>query len=115
MLREEPGNFGRKLRLAWFFHNDESQFNINPFKQKSKSSPRKNDAAIEFYLSRLEEEILPLDKKISYSNLAKGERVALYSLRDDTSLIVNETDERSGVVIWDREDYLAEAKITSLW
>ena len=39
-------NFGRKLRLKWFFRNDERQFNINPFKQKSKLNPGKNDAAI---------------------------------------------------------------------
>ena len=84
--------------------------NIIPFKQKSKLNPGKNDAAIEFYVSRLEEEILSLDKKISYSNLTKGERNALYSLRDDTSIIIKEADKGSGVVTWDREDYLAEAK-----
>ena len=110
LLREELENFGRKLRLKWFFRNDERQFNINPFKQKSKFNPAKNDAAIEFYLSRLEEEILSLDKKISYSNLTKGERNALYSLRDDTSIIIKEADKGSGVVVWDRDDYLAEAK-----
>ena len=104
LLREELENFGRKLRLKWFFRNDERQFNINPFKQKSKFNPGKNDAAIEFYLSRLEEEILSLDKKISYSNLTKGERNALYSLRDDTSIIIKEVDKGSGVVVWDRED-----------
>ena len=82
LLREELENFGGKLRLKWFFCNDEHQFNINPFKQKSKFNPAKNDAAVEFYLSRLEEEILSLDKKISYSNLTKGERNALHSLRD---------------------------------
>ena len=85
-------------------------FNINPFKQKSKFNTAKNDAAVEFYLSRLEEEILSLDKKISYSNLTKGERNALHSLRDDTSIIIKEADKGTGVVVRDREDYLAEAK-----
>ena len=32
----------------------------------------KEDATIEIYLSRLEEEILSLDEKIYYSNLTKG-------------------------------------------
>ena len=73
-------------------------------------NPGKNDAAIERYLSQLEEEILSLDKKISYSNLTQEERNALYTLRDDTSIIIKEADEGSGVVVWDREDYLAEAK-----
>ena len=36
----------------------------------------KNDAAIEFYLNQLGEEIQSLDKKISSSNLTKGERNA---------------------------------------
>ena len=48
LLREELENFGRKLRLKLFFRNDERQFNINPFKQKSKFNPGKNDAAIKF-------------------------------------------------------------------
>ena len=50
---------------------------VQPLKQKS----RKNDAAIEFYLSRLEEEILSLDKKIWYSNMRKGEEM-LYKLSE---------------------------------
>ena len=41
LLREELENFGRKLRLKCFFRNDQSQFNINPFKQKSKFNPAK--------------------------------------------------------------------------
>ena len=50
LLREELENFGWKLSLKWFFRNNERQFSINPFKQKSKFNPRKTDAAIEFYL-----------------------------------------------------------------
>ena len=42
--------------------------------------------------------------------MTKAERNALYSLRDDASAIVKEADKRSGVVVWDREYYLAEAK-----
>ena len=42
--------------------------------------------------------------------MTKGERNALYSLRDDTSIIIKEADKGSGVVVWDREDYLAETK-----
>ena len=59
----------------------------------------------------MEEEIFSLDKKLSYSNLAKEERHALYSLRDNTSIIIKEADKGSGIVVWDREDYLTEARI----
>ena len=54
---------------------------------------------------------LSLDKKISYSNLTKEEINALYSCRDYTS---KEANKGSGVVVWDREDYLAEAKKNQL-
>ena len=110
VLRKDLEDFRRKLRLKWFFLKDERQFNINPFKQKSKFNPSKNDAAIEFYLSQLEEEILSTDEKNLFSNLTKGERNALYSLRDNTSIVIKEVDKESDVVVWDREDYLAEAK-----
>ena len=33
-----------------------------------------------------------------------------YSLRDDISIIIKETDKGSSVVVWDREDNSAEAK-----
>ena len=72
-------------------------------KEKSKCNPKRKDAAIEIHLSRLEEGIFSLDKKLSYSNLTKKERHALYSLRDDTSTIIKEADKGSGVVVWDRE------------
>ena len=61
------------------------------------------------YLSGLEEEISSLDEKISYSNLTKGERNALYLLRDDPAIIIKEPDKGSAVVVQDREDYLREA------
>ena len=48
-------------------------------------------------------------KKISYSNLTKGERNALYLLRDDPSSIIKEGDKGSAVVVWDREDDCREA------
>ena len=107
-MKEEIEVYGRKLRLMRDFRNDHREFVVNPFRKKSKFNP-KGDAAIEMYLSRLEEEILSLDEKISYSNLTKGERNALHLLRDDLSIIIKEADKGSLVVVWDREDYLREA------
>ena len=107
-IKEEIEVYDRKLRLMWHFRNDHREFDVNPFKKKSKFN-LKGDAAIEMYLSHLEEEIFSLDGKISYSNLTKGERNALYLLRDDPSIIIKETDKGSAVVEWDREDYLREA------
>ena len=108
-IKEGLEDFGRKLRLMWFFRNDDRETIINPFQKKSKFNPKRNDASIEIYLSRLEEEFLNIDTNINYSNLTKEERKALYSLRDDTSIVIKEADQGSAVVVWDREDYLAKA------
>ena len=102
--------FGRKLRLMWYFRNDDRETIINPFQKKSEFNPKRNDASLEIYLSRLEEEILNIDPNINYSNLTKEERKALYSLTDDTSIVIKEADKGSAVVVWDLEDYLAEAE-----
>ena len=110
LIKEELECFGRKLRLLWHFRNEESITISNPFKKKSTFNPKGKDAAIELYLSRLEEEIMAIDTKLSYSNFTKEERLALNSLRDDTSIIIKEADKGSGVVVWDREDYLKEAE-----
>ena len=83
---------------------------INRFKKKSKLNPKRKDAAIEIYLSRLEEEMFSLDKKLNYSNLTKEERQAIYSLRDDTSIIIKEADKGSGIMVWDRQYYLTEPR-----
>ena len=109
VLKEELENFGRKLRLKWHFRNEENQGSYNLFRPKSKFNPKGKDAAIELYLSRLEEDILALDTKLHFSNLTREEREALKSLRDDNSIVIKEADKGSAVVIWDREDYLKEA------
>ena len=91
-----------KLRLSWHFRNEESITISNPFKKKSTFNPKGKDAAIELYLSWLEEEIMAIDTKLSYSNLSKEECLLLNSLRDDTSIIIKEADKSLGVVVWDR-------------
>ena len=109
-IKEELETFSRKLRLMWHFRNDEREFSYDPFKRKSRFDPKKKDAAIELHLRRLEEEISSLDYKVGYSNLTKGERDAIYLLKNDNSVIIKEADKGSAVVVWDREDYLKEAK-----
>ena len=42
--------------------------------------------------------------------MTKGERDAIYWLKNDSSIIIKETDKGSAVVVWDRDDYLREAK-----
>ena len=94
------GTFGMKSSSLYPIH----------LRRSSTFNPKGKDAAIEFYLSRLEGEIMAIDTELSYSNLTKEERLALKSLRDGTSIIIKQTDKGSGVVVWDREDYLKEAE-----
>lgn len=96
MLRAELEHLGRKLRLKWFLCNAERQFDINLFKPKSKPDPTKNNAAIKFYSSGLEEET---HKKILYSDLTKRGRIVLCSLTGDTSTIIKATDKGYSVVV----------------
>ena len=109
-IKEELKCFGRKLRLLWHFRNEESITISNPFKKKSTFDPKGKDAAIELYLSRLGEEIMTTDTRLSYSNLTKEEHLAFNSLRDDTSTIIKEADKGSGIRVWDRKDYWKEAE-----
>ena len=46
-------------------------------------------------------------RKLSYSNLRKE---AICSLKDDTSIITKDANKGSGIGVWEREDYLAEAR-----
>ena len=62
----------------WYSQNYHQEININLLKN-SKFNPE-GSAAIEMYLSRLEQEILSLDEKISYSNLTKGKMLCIYYL-----------------------------------
>ena len=82
-----------------YFCKDHREPDVSPFKKKSKFNP-KWDAAIEMYLNRLEEKVLFIDEKISYSNQTKEERNGLYLLRDDSSIIIKEADKASVLVVW---------------
>ena len=101
--------YGRKLRLC-YFRNDEKPFSADKFKPKCSFNPRNRDTIIETYMSCLEERLLDIEiPSKRYNNLTKEERDALYSLRDDSTIIIKGADKGSVVVAWDRKDYLKEA------
>ena len=80
LIEEELQCFGRKLPLLWHFRNEQSTTVSNPIKKMSTFNSEGKGAAIELYLSRLKEEVMTTDIKLSYFSLTKGERQALYSL-----------------------------------
>ena len=109
-LKRELEEYGRKLRLMWHFRNDERPFSQERFKPKSTFNPRNKDAVIETYLSCLEERLLDIEiPSKRFNNLTKDERNAMYSLKDDKSIIIKGADKGSAVIVWDRDDYIKEA------
>ena len=98
----------------WHYCNEEREIIINPFRKKSKFNPKQNDAVTEIYLSCLEKKFFSLTKNLLFISVIqiwqrrKGN--ALYSLRDDTTIIIKEVNKCSGNVVWDRKDDLAKAR-----
>ena len=94
----------------WHFRNDERTFTAEKFRSKSSFNPRNKDAIIETYFSCLKERLMGIEiPSKRYNNLTKDERDALYSLKDDSSIIIKDADKGSVVVVWGRKDYLKEA------
>ena len=57
------------------------------FKPKSKFNHRNNDAAIELYLSTLEEKLMKAEVPKD-NNLTSRERKALHDLKNDKSIVI---------------------------
>ena len=94
--------YGRELRLMWHFRNDGRSFVVDGFRPKSSFNPRNKDVIIiiETYLSCLEERLLDIDiPSKRFNNLTKEEMEALYSLKDDTSIIIKGAGKGSVVVV----------------
>ena len=110
-LKMELEAFGRMLRLKWHFRNENKDIHRDMFKPKSKFNPRNKDAAIELYLSSLEEKLMKVEvPKDKFNNLTNSERKALYDLKNDKSIVIKSADKGSLVVMWDREEYIKEAE-----
>ena len=109
-IKIDLDNFGRRLRLKWHFKESEEFSKYPVFRPKSKFNPRNKDIAIEVYLSKLEEEIMKVTANgNNFSNISREECGALKDLKSDRSIVIKEADKGSGVVVWDREDYIKEA------
>ena len=89
--------------------NDVRSFVTDRFRPKSSFNPRNKYVIIETYLNCLEERLLDNDiPSKRFKNLTKEEREALYSLKDDPSIIIDGADKGSVIAGWGREDYLKE-------
>ena len=85
--------------------------NVPYVKSKSKWSPPKGHPAIGIFLSKVENELFKItDKELAYSNFTSEEWKAMWALTDDKQIVIKKADKGSCVVVWDRDNYLLEAK-----
>ena len=106
-LKIDLEEYGRNLRFMWDFRNDERSFLADRFRPKSSFNPMNKDVITETYLSCLQERLLVFEiPSKRFKNFTKEEREALYSLKDDPSVVIKDNDKGSAVVVWAREDYL---------
>ena len=91
------------LRLKWHFRNDKKELDRNKFKPNSSFNPRKKDAAIEIYLSRLEEKLMNTEiPQNKYNNLTlKFEKWQRHCHKN--------VDKGCAVVVWSN-DYIKETE-----
>ena len=106
-LRRELEEYGRKLRLMWHFRDDERTFSTDKFRPTPSFNPRNKDTIIKAYLNFFEDRLLDIEVPSKrYNNLTKEKRGAIYTLRDDSTIIVKGADKGLVEVVWEREDYL---------
>ena len=62
------------LRFKWYFRNENKDIHRDMFKTKSKFNPRNTVAAVELYLSSLEEKLMKVDvPRDKFNNLTNSE------------------------------------------
>ena len=67
-------------------------------------NPKNKDVIIETYLSSLEEKLLDIDiPKDKFNNLSKEERDALYSLKNDNTIVIKGADKVLGLLFGTRK------------
>ena len=73
-LKVELEALSRILRLKWHSRNEENKFDLDQFKSKSTFNRRNKDAAMDVYMSSLEEKLMKIKiLKDKFNNLTSKE------------------------------------------
>ena len=92
-LRKDCNGFSRRMRNKWHFSDNVTA----EFRD------------LELFLSQIEKELFEyVPQKLWKHNLSKIGWLALKTLTEDNSIVIKPADKGSCVVVWDRDDYLAE-------
>ena len=108
-LRRDISDLSRKRRCKLFFRNEtqENAKETPEFKSKSTWNQPKGALTLKMYLSQTEKDNFSILRgKATKYNLCMEEYLTMRSLQNDRSVAINPEDKDSGMVVWDRTDYL---------
>ena len=104
--------FERRLKLKQYFK--EQPFTPNekqPFKNSNGWTPLFTPPKhLSHLIVDVEQNIRSLSFRNTHSNITREEKKAIKSLKDNTEIIIRQADKGGCTVIWDRKDYIKEAK-----
>ena len=112
-LREDFEEFFRRMRVKWHFRNELSESFIKKpaFFPKSSWKPHEGHPNLEVFLIQIENKLFKTtETPLGYCNLSKEKWEAVRILADDRNIVLEKPDKGSCVVIWDRNDYIKEAR-----
>ena len=112
-LRRDFEEFCRRVRLKWHFCNEPTPYfkETSVFAPKSTWRPPKGHPNLEGFLNQIKKELFELaETSLGYSNFSKEAWQAMRALANDRSIVIKKADKGSSVVVWDRNDYIAEAE-----
>lgn len=105
-LSDSLSSFERQNRLRYFFR-DHAPLPPHPFRGKSAWIPPRASPHIEAYLDRVRSQSTALPPQQFSYNLSSKEQQVLKSLASDDTLVIKSADKGSGIVVEDKEGYIA--------
>ncbi len=108
-LNDTTRMFQRSNRLKHYFRDSVAQ-EVHPFRQKSTWMPPRASDDVEKYLQRIEKDIGELEPTSFFPNMTRAETKALKELAANPDIVIKNADKGSGIVIEDREKYIADGK-----
>ena len=114
-IQADINDFARRLRLKEFFQNNQTN-STNPSDEVRKrfrckgtwAPPNGRDAALDAFISAVENDIMSSKPRPIRNNLSRKERKALTTLRKRTDIVIKPADKGSGTVIMDHSWYVNE-------
>ncbi len=105
-------DFGRRMRIHYFFRNETNETPINPFRLKSCWEPdiEDNDTLMRF-LDNIEHQIRELYTQPlgRWNNLTEDEKEALKKLATQNEVTIKRCDKGGKIALWPNDLYLNEA------